>query len=143
VPSAKLKEYKKREKCKRKRFFFSFVLAKSYLCRARNLAKILPLNKKREKLFVLSSLNRIFAHRTQNDNDMTAITINIPNHEVSFFKKMISKMGWTYSEADVVQTEATPKEQTLAKIDHAFGQLRQMKDGELEGINAEDLLNEL
>lgn len=91
----------------------------------------------------MSSLNRIFAHRTQNDNDMTAITINIPNHEVSFFKKMISKMGWTYSEADVVQTEATPKEQTLAKIDHAFGQLRQMNDGELKGINAEDLLNEL
>ena len=27
---------------------------------------------------------------------MTAITINIPNHEVSFFKKMVSKMGWTY-----------------------------------------------
>lgn len=132
-----------KEMQKKKIFFFSFVLAKSYLCRARNSAKILPLNKKREKLFVLSSLNRIFAHRTQNDNDMTAITINIPNHEVSFFKKMISKMGWTYSEADVVQTEATPKEQTLAKIDHAFGQLRQMKDGELEGINAEDLLNEL
>ena len=34
---------------------------------------------------------------------MTAITINIPNHEVSFFKKMIAKMGWTYSEADVVR----------------------------------------
>ena len=50
---------------------------------------------------------------------MTAITINIPNHEVSFFKKMI------------------------AKVDHAFGQLRQMKDGELKGIDAEDLLNEL
>ena len=27
---------------------------------------------------------------------MTAITINIPNNEVGFFKKMISKMGWTY-----------------------------------------------
>ena len=23
------------------------------------------------------------------------------NHEVSFFKKMIAKMGWTYSESDV------------------------------------------
>ena len=33
------------------------------------------------------------------DDVMTAITINIPNHEVSFFKKMIAKMGWTYSEA--------------------------------------------
>ena len=74
---------------------------------------------------------------------MTAITINIPNHEVSFFKKMVSKMGWTYSEADVVRTVATPREQALAKVDHAFGQLRQMKDGRLQGINAEELLNEL
>ncbi len=40
-------------------------------------------------------------------------------------------------------TAATPKEQTLAKIDHALGQLREMKDGQLEGINAEDLLKEL
>lgn len=74
---------------------------------------------------------------------MTAITINIPNHEVSFFKKMVSMMGWTFSEADVVRSEPTAKEQTLAKIDHALGQLRQMKDGQLEGIAAEDLLNEL
>ena len=77
------------------------------------------------------------------DDVMTAITINIPNHEVSFFKKMIAKMGWTYSEADVVRSAATPKEQALAKVDHAFGQLRQMKDGQLQGVNAEDLLNEL
>lgn len=42
---------------------------------------------------------------------MTAITINIPNHEVSFFKKMIAKMGWTYSETDVVRSAATPHEQ--------------------------------
>ncbi len=56
---------------------------------------------------------------------------------------MIAKMGWTYSEADVVRTRATAKEQTLAKVDHALGQLRQMKDGRLQGINAEELLNEL
>ena len=74
---------------------------------------------------------------------MTVITINIPNHEVSFFKKMISKMGWTYSVEDVEQSAATPKEQALAKVDNALGQLRQMKDGRLQGINAEDLLNEL
>ncbi len=74
---------------------------------------------------------------------MTAITINIPNHEVGFFKKMISKMGWTYSEANVVQTAPTAKEQTLAKIDHAFGQLQQMKEGKLKGIKAEELLDEL
>ena len=30
---------------------------------------------------------------------MAAITINIPNHEVSFFKKMIKKLGWTYTVA--------------------------------------------
>lgn len=74
---------------------------------------------------------------------MTAITINVPNHEVSFFKKMMVKMGWTYSEADVVRSVATPKEKALAKVDHAFGQLRQMKDGQLQGVNAEDLLNTL
>lgn len=27
---------------------------------------------------------------------MTSITVNIPNHKVSFFKKLISEMGWTY-----------------------------------------------
>ena len=74
---------------------------------------------------------------------MTAITINIPNHEVGFFKKMITRMGWTYSESDTVRTAATAKEKTLAKVDHAFGQLRQMKGGQLQGVNAEELLNEL
>ena len=47
---------------------------------------------------------------------MTAITINIPNHEVSFFKKMIAKMGWTYSEADVVRSAATPKDRRLPRL---------------------------
>ena len=31
----------------------------------------------------------------------------------------------------------------LVKVDHAFGQLRQMKEGKLQGVNADDLLNEL
>ena len=96
-----------------------------------------------EELLRMCGMFRKFAATIKYDDVMTAITINIPNHEVSFFKKMIAKMGWTYSEADVVRSAATPKEQALAKVDHAFGQLRQMKDGELEGINAEDLLNEL
>ena len=74
---------------------------------------------------------------------MTAITINIPTHEVNFFKKMISKMGWVYEITDVVNRPATAKEKRLEKIDHAFGQLRQMKEGKLEGISAEDLLNKL
>jgi len=74
---------------------------------------------------------------------MTEITINIPNHEVSFFKKMISKMGWSYSEADVVRSAATPHEQALAKVDHAFAQMHQIKEGKLGAIDAEELLNEL
>ena len=41
---------------------------------------------------------------------MTAITINIPNHEVSFFKKMMTKLGWTYT---VVGEENTAKEPRL------------------------------
>ena len=27
---------------------------------------------------------------------MTAITIHIPNRKVSFFKRLIAEMGWTY-----------------------------------------------
>jgi hypothetical protein len=37
---------------------------------------------------------------------MTAITINIPKREVSFFKKMMAKMGWTYTMAE---EQAQPK----------------------------------
>ena len=29
---------------------------------------------------------------------MTAITINIPSNDVSFFKKMMTKMGWTLND---------------------------------------------
>ena len=35
------------------------------------------------------------------------------------------------------------KQQTLDKIDHSFDQLRQMQEGKLKGVKAEDLLNEL
>ena len=41
---------------------------------------------------------------------MTSITINIPNREVSFFKKMITKMGWTYT---VVGEESAAKKSRL------------------------------
>ena len=27
---------------------------------------------------------------------MTSITINVPNKDVSFFKKMMDRLGWTY-----------------------------------------------
>ena len=52
-------------------------------------------------------------------------------------------MGWTINDGDVVRKKASSKEQALAKVDHAFEQLRQMNDGQLEGIDAEELLNEL
>ena len=56
---------------------------------------------------------------------------------------MITKMGWTYSEAGHEQTRPQAREQAIAKIDHAFDQLLQMKEGRLQGINADELLNEL
>ena len=62
---------------------------------------------------------------------MTAITINIPNHEVSFFKKVISKMSWTYSETDVVQTKATPKEQAQPKLTMLLDNLSRCRKGKL------------
>jgi len=99
--------------------------------------------KKREDKCVSLAENDYLCSRNPKSTIMTSITINVPNHEVSFFKKMMVKMGWTYSEADVVRSVATPKEKALAKVDHAFGQLRQMKDDQLQGVNAEDLLNEL
>lgn len=74
---------------------------------------------------------------------MTSITINIPNHEVRFFKKMVSRMGWEYHDSDIVRTPVSAKERTLADIDHVLGQLQQMKEGKLKGIKAEELLNGL
>jgi len=47
--------------------------------------------------------------KCKNDSNMTAITINIPNNEVSFFKKMISKMGWTYSIDEVEKSSKMPR----------------------------------
>jgi hypothetical protein len=40
---------------------------------------------------------------------MTAITINIPNSDVSFFKKMMTKMGWTYTMAAEERQAAKPR----------------------------------
>lgn len=40
---------------------------------------------------------------------MTAITINIPNREVNFFKKMMSKMGWSYTVAEEPAKTKAPK----------------------------------
>ena len=74
---------------------------------------------------------------------MTAITIDIPNADVGFFTKMISKMGWSLSGATITKRPATGKEKTLKKIDHAFGRLRQMQDGSLKGVTAESIIDEL
>ncbi|MBR1400698.1 MAG: hypothetical protein IJ604_14710 [Prevotella sp.] len=41
---------------------------------------------------------------------MTAITINIPDRKVSFFKKLMTEMGWTYEVA-----EAKPKARLYEK----------------------------
>ncbi|MBP5629554.1 MAG: hypothetical protein J6X27_06920 [Bacteroidaceae bacterium] len=40
---------------------------------------------------------------------MTAITINIPNREVSFFKKMITKMGWSYTVETAEKQTSKPR----------------------------------
>ena len=74
---------------------------------------------------------------------MTAVTINIPNKELGFFKKMAEKIGWTYSLDSTVKSPSSAKERKLAKIDHALHQLQQMKDGTIQGLDAEELLNDL
>ena len=52
-------------------------------------------------------------------------------------------MGWSLSGATITKRPATGKEKTLKKIDHAFGQLRQMQDGSLKGVTAESIIDEL
>lgn len=47
---------------------------------------------------------------------MTAITIDIPNADVGFFTKMISKMGWSLSGASITKRPATGKEKTLKRL---------------------------
>ena len=75
--------------------------AKFFDLKVQSAKEILTLSKKRKNFFVLFSLNRNFAAVIiKRKRIMTAITINIPNHEVSFFKKMMEKMGWTYSVAE-------------------------------------------
>jgi hypothetical protein len=64
---------------------------------------------------------------------MTAISIIIPNHEVSAFENIITKTGWMSGHADVRRVTAAPRRPVHGRISHAFGQLRQMKDGILKG----------
>ena len=41
---------------------------------------------------------------------MTSITINIPNRKVSFFKKLIAEMGWTYEvKEETTRPKAKPR----------------------------------
>ena len=44
--------------------------------------------------------------------DFYGYNSSISNHKVSFFKKMLAKMGWTFRETDMVQTVVTSEEQS-------------------------------
>ena len=80
---------------------------------------------------------------------MTAITINIPNREVSFFKKMIEKMGWTYTVAGEEGTVAKKSrlydsetgeylnEKTMKAIEEAHDD---MKQGRLKSYDSGDAM---
>ncbi|MBR6251699.1 MAG: hypothetical protein IKR17_10970 [Bacteroidales bacterium] len=74
---------------------------------------------------------------------MKTLAVNIPNHKVNFFKRLITEMGCTYNEIEVAPTSVAEREKTLASIDNAFKELKQMNEGKIEGIPAEELLNEL
>ena len=57
-------------------------------------------------------------------------------------EEMLKKM-LNYVRGLFVSQQNEAKQQTLCDIDHAFSQFRQMQDGKIKGIAAEDLLNEL
>ena len=78
---------------------------------------------------------------------MTAIIINIPNHEVSFFKKMISKMGWTYTVAGEETTAKKSRlydpetgeclnDKTMKAIEEAHDDMKQGKLKSYETVDA-------
>ena len=79
---------------------------------------------------------------------MTSITINIPNSDVSFFKKMIKKMGWTYTMADEESQVAKPRlydpetgeylnDKTMKAIEEAH---EDMKHGRLKSYDSVDAM---
>lgn len=76
-------------------------------------AQTLPFMQKKEKSDNRTIIQRkvVSLHADTNliTTIMTAITINIPSREVSFFKKMMEKMGWTYSIADVSAKDKKPR----------------------------------
>jgi len=55
-------------------------------------------------------------------------------------EEMLKKM-LTYVRGLFASRQNKVKQQTLSDIDHAFSQFRQMQDGKIKGIAAEDLLN--
>ena len=55
---------------------------------------------------------------------------------------MLQKM-LAYVKSLFAAEQESVRQQTLNKIDHSFGQLRQMQEGTMKGIDAEELLNEL
>ena len=79
---------------------------------------------------------------------MTAITINIPNSDVSFFKKMMTKMGWTYTMADEERQVVKPRlydpetgeylnDKTMKAIEEAH---EDMKHGRLKSYDSVDAM---
>ena len=82
---------------------------------------------------------------------MAALIVEVPKGDVRFFKSIASRMGWrintaptaSYSPEMRSESPAMVQEEALDSIDRAFGQLRQMQAGELEGVSAEELYNEL
>lgn len=51
----------------------------------------------------------------------TEVYVNIPKKDMPFFRKLLKKMGWTYS----TQTE---KEETLKSIEQSFKELKSAQE---------------
>lgn len=72
---------------------------------------------------------------------MIAVTINIPDSDLDFCNQVIARMGWSYGEP--ITEQKSHKQETLESINRAFAEFKQIQEGKLQSINAEDLLNEL
>ena len=67
---------------------------------------------------------------------MAAITINIPSNDVSFFKKMMTKMGWTYTMAAEERQVAKPRLYDPETGEYLNDKTMNMKHGRLKSFDS-------
>ncbi|OFX32222.1 MAG: hypothetical protein A2X08_08335 [Bacteroidetes bacterium GWA2_32_17] len=70
---------------------------------------------------------------------MKQVTLYIPENKYSFFIELVKSLGFVKK----IEDKEQGKEQILKDISEAVEEVKLIKKGQLKGISAKDLLNEL